>query len=168
MRRLNSISALTALFLLSVSSAFAQTNIITTFAGGGSQNNIPGLVADLPSISGVAVDGAGNVYIASRLLHQVFKRNTSGQLFVVAGTGICGNEGDGGPAVSGSLCYPMGIALDASGNLFIVDSGNNRVRRVDASNQLMTTRWRATEAKAIAATAVRPPMPVCSVPTEWP
>ncbi len=55
------------------------------------------------------------------------------------GTGACGFGGSGGPAANASICSPSGVAVDASGNLFVADYGNGRIRRVDAATQVITT-----------------------------
>ena len=66
-------------------------------------------------------------------------RATAGTITTVAGNGINGSSGDGGPATSASLSAPLGVALDSSGNLFIADSYNNRIRKVDVVTGLITT-----------------------------
>jgi hypothetical protein len=76
------------------------------------------------------VDGSGNLFLAARELHRVFKVDGSGQLTVVAGSDTAGFSGDGGPARAASLFSPHGVALDATGNLFIADQSNQRIRRV--------------------------------------
>ena len=103
-------------------SANAQ-DIITTVAGGG-PNNLPAVSANLDEPLGVAFDAAGNLFIADEGSHRIFKVDTSGQLTVVAGIGIFGFSGDGGPATSASLASPVSVALDGAGNLFITDQGN--------------------------------------------
>ena len=116
-------------------SANAQ-DIITTVAGGG-PNNLPAVSANV-NPEGVAVDAAGNFYIADSVQDRVFKVDTSGQLTVVAGIGISGFSGDGGPATSASLALPTGVAVDGAGNLFIADRNNNRIRKVDTSGIITT------------------------------
>ena len=118
-------------------SANAQ-DIITTVAGGG-PNNLPAVSANLDEPLGVAFDAAGNLFIADEGSHRIFKVDTSGQLTVVAGIGIFGFSGDGGPATSASLASPVSVALDGAGNLFITDQGNQRIRRVDAATGIITT-----------------------------
>ena len=103
-------------------SANAQ-DIITTVAGGG-PNNLLAVSANLDEPLGVAFDAAGNLFIADEGSHRIFKVDTSGQLTVVAGIGIFGFSGDGGPATSASLASPVSVALDGAGNLFITDQGN--------------------------------------------
>lgn len=86
--------------------------------------------AGLAQPYGVALDAAGNVYIAEYAGHRVRKVDAQGRISTVAGNGIAGDAGDGGPATAASLAYPTGIALDALGRLYVVDSSNARIRRV--------------------------------------
>jgi uncharacterized protein (TIGR03437 family) len=79
---------------------------------------------------GVAVDAAGNLYIADWRNHRIRKVSSDGIITTVAGNGTSGASGDGGPAASAQLSYPVSVAVDASGNLFISDSGNSRIRKV--------------------------------------
>src|SRR5437773_243021 len=114
--------------------AFAQN--IRTVAGGG-PNNVPALSAAISSLSAVAFDSSGNYYITT--LTRVFRVDQSGQLTVYAGNGGLGFNGDGIAATSAELCNPHGIAFDSTGNLFIADECNDRVRRVDAATRIITT-----------------------------
>ena len=126
--------------LVSVS-AWPQTGswIIDTFAGqpafgdGG-----PAVAALLHSPSGVALDGAGNLYFTDRYHHRIRKVDTSGIITTVAGTGESGFGGDGGPAVSAKLAYPFGVAVDGAGNVYISDRTNHRVRKVDSTGVITT------------------------------
>jgi uncharacterized protein (TIGR03437 family) len=97
----------------------------------------PGLDAPsyLVSNAGIAVDASGNLYIADQYNNRVRKVAASGVITTVAGNGVAGFSGDGGPATSASLNNPAGIAVDSSGNLFISD--NNRIREV--ANGVITT-----------------------------
>ncbi len=88
--------------------------------------------AKLNSPTGVAVDAAGNIYIADQMNHRIRKVDNDGIITTVAGTGLPGYSGNGGLATRAQLFYPCCIALDRQGNLFIADRTNNRVRRVDA------------------------------------
>lgn len=106
-----------------------RAQIITTVAGGG-PNNLPALSANIASPTSVAVDSAGNSYIAAA--NQIYKVTSAGQLILVAGNGFSG-LGDGGPATSAQLRLPHGVWVDSSGNIFIADTINNRVREVVAS-----------------------------------
>jgi uncharacterized protein (TIGR03437 family) len=109
--------------------------IITTIANasanpGFSGDGGPATAALLSLASGVAVDAAGNVFIADDINCRVRKVDTNGIITTIAGSGAFGFAGDGGPAVSASLLFPTGVALDSSGNLYISDSGNGAVRKV--------------------------------------
>ena len=86
----------------------------------------------------MAVDGAGNLYIADSGNNRIRKVDATGTITTIAGTGEYGFSGDGGPAVQAALYYPAGVAVDGAGNLFIADSGNNRIRRVDATGTITT------------------------------
>jgi sugar lactone lactonase YvrE len=114
----------------------STSGTITTVAGNGtpgfSGDGGPATNASLFNPSGVAVDAAGNLYIADTTNSRVRKVSTSGTITTVAGNGTPGFSGDGGPATNASLVYPSGVAVDAAGNLYIADSQNNRVRKVAA------------------------------------
>jgi trimeric autotransporter adhesin len=87
---------------------------------------------------GVAVDASGNMYIAdSNRIRMVTK--STGSISTVAGTGSSGYSGDGGQATSAALKYPNGVAVDASGNIYIADTYNNRIRIVTKSTGIIST-----------------------------
>jgi len=81
----------------------------------------------------------GDVFIADTYNNRVIRVTPSGQVFAVAGTGAAGYTGDRGRAASATLNIPTGLAFDAKGNLYIADSANNVIRRVDAKDELITT-----------------------------
>jgi len=87
----------------------------------------------------VAVDAQGDVFIADTYNNRVVKVTPKGQVTAVAGNGAAGYSGDGGRAASARLNEPTGLALDSKGNLFIADSANNVIRRVDAKTGVITT-----------------------------
>ncbi|HEY2674772.1 MAG TPA: hypothetical protein VGJ07_30935 [Rugosimonospora sp.] len=87
----------------------------------------------------VAVDAQGDVFIADTYNNRVVQVTPHGQVFTVAGTGSAGYSGDGGLGAHASLTGPTGLALDAKGNLYIADSANDLVRRVDAKTRIITT-----------------------------
>ncbi|MBU1822828.1 MAG: hypothetical protein KKG00_15140, partial [Bacteroidetes bacterium] len=98
----------------------------------------PAINASLRSVSDIALDAYNNLYILD--LGRVRKVNAeSGIITTIAGNGINGYNGDGGLAINASLNYPLGIALDNTGNLYIADRQNHRVRRVDALTGIITT-----------------------------
>ena len=100
--------------------------------------NISTIAAQIAVPKGVAVDAVGNVYIAEVTAHRIDKVSNDGTITIVAGNGTSGYSGDGGPATSAQLYYPFDVAVDASGNLYIADYSNYRVRKV-ATNGTITT-----------------------------
>ncbi len=87
---------------------------------------------------GVAVDAAGNVYVADANNHRIRKISASGEISTAAGTGQAGFAGDGGPAPAAQLNRPYGVAVDGAGNLYIADTYNHRVRRVARDGRIET------------------------------
>ena len=109
--------------------------VITTVAGYGpngfSGDGGPAAAAQLYWPRGVAVDGAGNLYIADYYNNRIRKVDYStGVITTVAGTGMSGYSGDGGLPTEAQLNRPQHVALDGAGNLYIADTLNNRIRRV--------------------------------------
>jgi hypothetical protein len=87
----------------------------------------------------VEVDGAGRIYVADGLLHQVLLLDpATGEVVVVAGTGEAGSDGDGGPATAARINEPVGLALASDGTLFIADFAEHRIRRLDADGKIST------------------------------
>jgi hypothetical protein len=115
---------------------------ITTVAGTGTAgfSGDDGLAtaAQLANPTAVAVDAAGNLYIADNGNHRVRRVDPSGVITTVAGTGAQGFSGDRGPAIAAQLNSPVGVAVDTAGSLYIADRGNERVRRVDPSGVIIT------------------------------
>ncbi|HXS98379.1 MAG TPA: SBBP repeat-containing protein [Candidatus Limnocylindrales bacterium] len=109
-------------------------NGATTFSGDGG----PGTKAALFSPSGVAADSSGNVYIADSSNNRVRKVDAGGTINTVAGSATPGFSGDGGPATNAALFSPIAVAVDNNGNLYIADSGNGRVRKVNAAGTIST------------------------------
>jgi sugar lactone lactonase YvrE len=112
----------------------SPSGIITTVAGNGSTgyggDGGPATSAQLQSPFGIAVDTAGNLFIADTDGHRIRQVSSSGIITTIAGTGISGYSGDGRSAASAQLYSPYGVAVDAAGNLFIADLYNDRVRKV--------------------------------------
>ncbi len=121
-------------------SARASAQSIFTVAGGGTDDGRPATLAALAQAEGIAVDKEGNLFVVD-WQHARIRRiaAATGIIETVAGNGSIGFSGDGGPAVSATLKLPEGIAIDASGNLFIADWGNHCIRRVDATTGVIST-----------------------------
>ncbi len=119
----------------------ALDGTISTFAGNGDYGYIgDGLLATDTRLwypQGIAVDEAGNLYIADTYNYRIRKVTLDGIITTVAGGGSLG-LGDNGPATAAGLNLPFGIAVDAQGNIYIADTGNNRIRKV-APDGLITT-----------------------------
>lgn len=120
----------------------APTGVISTFAGSGtygySGDGGPATSAQLTQPSGVAVDSANNVYIADFGNYTVRKVNTSGTISTIAGTGVPGYSGDGGPADKAQFTSPYAIAVDPSNNVYVSDLGNNNIREITTDGNIHT------------------------------
>ena len=116
--------------------------IITTIAGNGvwgfSGDGGPATEASLGQFTDVATDAAGNLYIADSTNHRVRKVSPDGTITTVAGKGLFGFSGDGGPATEASLSRPTGVAVDAAGNLYVADTQHWRVRKVSRDGTITT------------------------------
>ncbi|MBL7490820.1 protein kinase [Frankia sp. AgB1.9] len=125
--------------------ALTLGSITTVLRGGGTLT--PGFTGDGGPASaakffypaGIAIDPArGYLYVADRFNHRIRRVDTHGTISTVAGDGIAGYAGDGGPAIRAELNSPLGVAVAPDGSLYIADANNNRIRRVDA-NGIITT-----------------------------
>ena len=121
-----------------VDSSGTTATIAGTGVSGFSGDGGPAVQAQLNLPHGVAVDGSGNVFIADTNNHRIRKVDSSGTITTIAGTGVSGFSGDGGPAVQAQLNLPHGVAVDGSGNVFIADTNNHRIRKVDSSGTITT------------------------------
>lgn len=122
----------------------ALTNIITTIAGNGTQgysgDGALATNAQLYNPAGLAFDSKGNLIFADAYNNRIRKINlTTGIISTIAGIGTLGFSGDGGAATSAQFYWPFAVALDTSGNLFLPDVNNHRIRRVDAITGIITT-----------------------------
>jgi hypothetical protein len=124
----------------------ASSGIISTVDGSGtsgySGDGGPATSAALDGPFAVAVDNAGNVYIADELNNRIRMVTAStGIISTVAGNGSIGDpgDGDGGPTTSAKLNIPAGVAVDGAGNIYIADAQTNLIRMVTASTGVITT-----------------------------
>jgi trimeric autotransporter adhesin len=119
----------------------APTGIITTIAGSGfggfSGDGGLATAAGLYFPSGIAADGAGNIYVADSDNQRVRKIAPNGIITTVAGTGVAGFSGDGGPAVNAQLNGPLAVAVSPAGDIYISDD-NSRIRQVDSGGTIST------------------------------
>ena len=115
---------------------------ISTVAGTGEEGRRgdggPAIEARLQRPRGVALDGAGNIYIADADNHLVRRVDPSGTITTFAGTGDAGYAGDGGLATDAQLHEPRAVAIDPAGNVFIAESRNRTVRKVDPAGVITT------------------------------
>ncbi len=98
----------------------------------------PAVSVVLTLVDGVVADADGNIYIAHRSKNRIRKVTPDGIITTIAGNGIAGYGGDGGPALKATLNFPAGLALDSEGNLYVADRNNHRVRKIDRDGIITT------------------------------
>lgn len=108
------------------------------FPGGGGTRDRPALETDLGTVTGIAFDSSGRLVFSESSSHLVRRLDADGYIRTIAGFGQAAFSGDGGAATSALLNSPSGVALDSAGNLYIADSGNCRIRRVDTDGNIAT------------------------------
>ncbi len=122
----------------------AQSATISTVAGSGSTvytgDGIAAVAAGLEYPTGVALDGTGNLFIVDSGTSAIRRVDAvSGLISTFAGTGLAGFSGDGAAATAAQLNHPSSLSLDSKGSFYIADAGNNRIRKIDATNSFITT-----------------------------
>lgn len=123
-----------------------STGLITTYAGGGTTATTPpkGVLANgdngyatsaaLQAPMALAIDSTGNVYVVENAVSDIRKVDTKGIITTVAGNGTAGFGGDGSTATNAQMNFPTGLAIDSSGNIYVADSVNLRVRKISGGN----------------------------------
>jgi sugar lactone lactonase YvrE len=122
----------------------AATGIITTYAGtsemGVNKEGTPAAEARFLRLARLAVDGAGNVYVADSPSHRILRIDAeTRRVRTFAGSGSSGFSGDGGPARAAQLSFPEGVVVAPDGDVYLADVGNHRVRRIDAKTGIIRT-----------------------------
>lgn len=117
--------------------------VVRTVAGTGtagfSGDGLPATQAQLNHPGGLAVDRDGSLYIADTYNDRIRRVDASGTISTVAGTGVSGSGGDGGPATAATLFFPEGVAVDAArpANVYVADTFSHRIRRIDGATQVI-------------------------------
>jgi hypothetical protein len=118
------------------------TGVISTVAGNGTSgyagDGAAATAAQLQQPKDVAIDAAGNLYIADWLNHRIRKVSTTGIITTICGTGVGAAGADGSLAVVTAIDHPLSVKLDASGNILFYDSWNNRIRKINAAGIVST------------------------------
>lgn len=143
MKRISLVVLAGLLAVFSGVEAWGQERIITTVAGGGASlgDGGPATAALLNQPTGIAIDGAGNIYIAENAGCRIRKVTPDGTISTIAGTGSCfsGSTADGVAALSARVCYPYGIAVDVRGNnIYFSERGYHRIRKISAEGIITT------------------------------
>lgn len=120
----------------------SKAGILSTFAGNGqigySGDGGPATAAEFNSPEAMVVDNSGNMYIADVGNNCIRKIDNTGIVTTIAGNGLAGYSGDNGPATAAQLYYPTGIAFDSAGHIYIADSYNNCIRKIDNTGTITT------------------------------
>ena len=122
----------------------ATTGVITTVAGNGTQgfdgDGVEAVASLIDSPAGLAVDSSGNLYISDSHNYRVRRINAAtGEITTVAGTGSAGFSGDSGAATAAALALPQGLSVDQQGIIYLADSANHRLRRIDVAQGKIST-----------------------------
>ena len=110
----------------------SSTGVVSTLAGSGSKgsNNGTGTAASFNQPSGVAVDKAGNVYVADAGNNQIRKISPAGVVTTLAGSNLGAAGSANGPGYAATFNYPAGVVVDAAGNVYVADSNNGMIRKI--------------------------------------
>jgi gliding motility-associated-like protein len=127
----------------SIGKVFANTGMITTIAGsdapGYSGDGGPATKSSMQFPFGICLGPDGSVYVTEYAGHRIRRIDPAGNISTIAGTGTAGFSGDGGPAKNAALNTPKGICADKNGNLYIADTYNSRIRKINLATGIITT-----------------------------
>lgn len=137
-RRVTVVLAVSFIAISTAMPSFASSGTISRYAGGGIGDGVAATNAALDNPFGVAVDSAGNIYVADAFHNRIRKVNPAGVITTVAGTGVAGYSGDGHSAVGAKLNTPYGVAVDNAGSIYIADTANSRIRKVSPAGVITT------------------------------
>jgi sugar lactone lactonase YvrE len=133
---------LTLFFALQCLFLCVQGQTITTVVGNGNSgsagDNTPATSAELNNPANLVFDKYGNMFITDASNNKIRKVNTLGIISTIAGTGVAGHNGDGGPAIDAQLYRPIGIAIDTNNNLFVTEYGSHVIRKINATGVIST------------------------------
>ena len=116
----------------------AQSGVITTYVGPTLPKKDAAATTQIVSPSSIAFDGVGGFYFSSPFQNRIYHIAPDGRSQLAAGNGAPGYGGDGGPAISAQLNFPLGIAIDPTGNLFVADPKNFRIRKITPDGTITT------------------------------
>jgi trimeric autotransporter adhesin len=114
----------------------ASNGVMKTIAGGYIGDNKPATRASLVVPEAIAFDKSGNYYVAESDGNRVRKVSATGTITTIAGTGVSGYSGDGGPGTAATLWFPVGVAADSSGNVFVADQFGTVIREIDTQGTI--------------------------------
>jgi len=130
----------------------ANSQTITTFAGNGlagfSGDGGPAAQAQIDRVVGLATDASGNVYLADENNHRLRKVDVHGVITTLAGTGVAGFAGDGGPAQQAQLNHPTGVCVSPQGDIYVNDVANYRVRKISSAGTITTVAGNGSNASS--------------------
>ncbi len=125
-------------FFAALSPPLSAQILVNTFAGGAVRSGVPAQNVWLDSVAGLAWGPGGTVVFSDTANHVIRRVRADGALETIAGTGVPGFSGDGGPAATALLNQPSPPHYDAAGNLYFLDTGNSRIRRIDSLGVVTT------------------------------
>jgi uncharacterized protein (TIGR03437 family) len=138
--RINSVTpacSLLCLWLFCNDVASAQL-LVNTVAGGTIRSGVPAQDVTVGTMGGITRDASAGIVFSERSRHIIRRIRTDGTIETIAGTGVSGYGGDGGPATSALLNNPTGLQYDVAGNLYLIDTVNYRIRRIDTAGIITT------------------------------